>query len=183
MKSILPLSPLLLALAACASDSNPPATSANPDPDIVAGTVLPTRIAVTSQPDTKPPAPPPPSLLAGEADWSRSLSDLLPVLKSCMARTPAQPAVVLKAWPTNKGMAGAWTRGADGQRWACVAPLSGAAVDLFEPLRRTENYDPKREPVFSTGPEQGRPSGECYEHEPVKDSAGQTVGWLSYDLC
>ncbi len=126
------------------------------------------------------PVPPPPGLL--EADWSRDLHDLLPVLQGCLARTPTPPAVALKAWPMNHGLAGAWTRGADGRRWDCTAQLADGRVERLTPLAATTQPPDAGAPIFVPDP-QPAPEGACSHNERARDAGGAAVGWLSYRGC
>lgn len=120
---------------------------------------------------------------AAEEGWARHLSDLLPAIDACLAAA-TEPAVVLRAWPMNHGMAGVRLHDVLSRQWECVAPLTGAAVDRFGPAGDelgglSEGNDG---PVFTRASEP-RPPSRCIEHEEVTDAHGGPVGWLSYRVC
>jgi putative lipoprotein len=136
--------------------------------------------------DERPPVPgawPVADLQAKPAeDWSRFLLDLLPAIAACLDATPGPAPRVTKAWPMNRGMAGARTRNGAGGWFDCIAPSLGGEVDRLEPVTDGGRLPGEGTVVFSPVI-QGPPPGECYQHERALGPGGEPIGWLSTETC
>ncbi len=115
-------------------------------------------------------------------DWSSNLLDLLPIIRTCLRRTPGYAPFVLKAWPLNRGFVGVRTQNSEGNRFECVATANGAN-QMFRDLSPTAAPLPgEAAPAFTPAP-QHPPTDACYWHERVLDEDGQPIGWLSNMRC
>ena len=133
------------------------------------GAAGPARVAIGALVDRPP------------EDWSRYLADLLPVIGACYPLVSGASRVT-KAWPMNRGMAGARIESADGRRWDCVAPLAGGGIDSLQQLAPDEPALPDEGlPVFVPGAG-SQPEG-CPRFEQVVEPDGGIVGWLSVGRC
>ena len=133
------------------------------------GAAGPARVAIGALVDRPP------------EDWSRYLADLLPVIEACYPLVSGA-ARVTKAWPMNRGMAGARIESADGRRWDCVAPLAGGGIDSLQQLPPDEPALPGEGlPVFVPGAG-SQPEG-CPRFEQVVEPDGTVRGWLSAGRC
>lgn len=114
-----------------------------------------------------------------ETSWARHLFDFIPAIDACIAASP-EPAIVLRAWPMNRGMVGMRLADVLGAHWHCVADMTGVEVAMFDPA--DEPAEPPVEPVFTRAPGAPPPGG-CYEHDEVEDAEGAVLGWLSTNVC
>jgi hypothetical protein len=114
--------------------------------------------------------------------WATRLGDLLPAIASCLARVPAPPAVITKAWPMDRGLVGVRLRCADGSRWDCTAPSGGGEVTRLAPVGEGQRL-PGEDTILFSPPDGEPPSGHCYWHERVFDAERRFLGWLSHDTC
>jgi hypothetical protein len=114
-------------------------------------------------------------------DWSRHLAELLPVIEACFPLVSGATRVT-KAWPMNRGMAGARIESADSRRWDCIAPLAGGGIDSLRSVEPEEPAMPGEGfPVFVPA-SITEPTG-CPRFEQVIEPDGRMRGWLSFGQC
>jgi hypothetical protein len=145
----------LLALAGCAASGDPPA---------------PSRTAARTVSEPRP-------------DWATELPGLLPAIRACLDAF-GQPAVgVTKAWPIAESLAGVRVLAPGGERLDCVAEAEGGDVLLTEKVWAASQLPGEREPLFTPESQSEPASSSCLSVSVARDTVGEDVGWLSYDVC
>ena len=130
----------------------------------------PMRAAARSAPDPRP-------------DWAIELPELLPAIQACLGAA-GQPAVgVTKAWPMAESLAGVRLLAPGGERFDCVAEVQGGDVLLTEKVWTVSQLPGEREPLFTPVSQAQPASSPCIAVSVARDSGGDDVGWLSYDVC
>ena len=119
--------------------------------------------------------------LPARPDWSTGLPRLLPGIRVCLAQAGGAGAGVTKAWPISLGLTGVRVLAASGDRLDCVA-ADGDRVLLTEPVLPASRLLGERDPLF-TPASLSPPEGACLRTATATLGDGETVGWLSYDIC
>lgn len=111
--------------------------------------------------------------------WALVLSDLLPAIDVCLART--RSARVTQATEIEDARVSVRLRGRDGTRVECVATASGQ-IDVFEPLADSDRRPGEGDPEFQRGGD--APAAQtCRSVEEAIDREGQPMGWLIRRTC
>lgn len=111
---------------------------------------------------------------AQEPGWERMVQALAPALRACLVDRPG--AMVVEAWPMNRGMAGARLLLQDGAREDCVADLGTGAVDSRRPVAADDRRPGEGIRAFML-------ERRCVDAWRVEDTAGRELGWLAYAAC
>ena len=123
--------------------------------------------------------------LQSRSDWSNSLIELLPAVRSCVSVSSAPPSVALRAFQMQRGLAEVVIRDAADRQWNCIARQTGGTPIRYDPIFSSRILEEASvEPIFvPVG--QDRPQGdECRDIEVVTDStSGDDIGWLIYQAC
>lgn len=117
-------------------------------------------------------------LLAGpalaQAGWEVRVAEFAPALRACLADRPG--AMVVEAWPMNRGLAGARLLLPGGAREDCEADLGAGTVRARAAVAPADR-----------GPEEGLRAfmleRRCVDARRVEDEAGRELGWLAYPGC
>lgn len=112
--------------------------------------------------------------LAQAPGWEARLPDLAPALLACLAGRPG--AMVVEAWPMNRGMAGARLLLPGGAREDCVAEIGGGTVAARHPVAPGDRRPDEGLRAFM-------PERRCVDAIRVTDAAGRELGWLAYAGC
>ena len=116
-----------------------------------------------------------------QASWQMRL-ELIPAIDRCLEKMTAHPALVTKAYGGASGVIGVRLMDAEGRRWACTEGEAGFGAPDVIPVQTTDRLPGEFTPLFLRAPDV--PTRDpCYRHEPLRDSAGQILGWLSFGLC
>jgi hypothetical protein len=115
------------------------------------------------------------------AQWNMH-PELMPAIDRCLSEISARPALVTRAHVDAEGAVAVRVMDAEGQRWACTGDKSGATVRELSRVLADDRLPGEFRPLFLRAPDE--PTRDpCYRHEPVRDTAGQIMGWLSFGLC
>lgn len=122
----------------------------------------------------------PPADLAGEAikEAARLWPDFKPAIDVCLAGTPSDAPVVIKAWPMNRGRTGVRLTDDSGRRFDCIVINGPNIVERIDAVAADAPALPgERAPVFlpSSGPP---PRVTCGRLSRVVDYRGATAGYL-----
>jgi hypothetical protein len=112
--------------------------------------------------------------LAQPPGWEARVAELAPALRACLADRPG--AMVVEAWPMNRGLAGARVLLPGGAREDCVADLGTGVVDS----RRVVEPGDRR---AGEGLRAFMLDRRCVDAWRVTDAAGRELGWLAYPGC
>jgi len=115
-------------------------------------------------------------------DWTAWLESLLPAVLACVQATPGAARVV-RVDPAGEGRAAARLVNDSRETWDCRARVSGPTVDIIQLQGSNLPRRPGEARSILTPASGSPPSGACYRHESLRDTAGRLLGWLSYDLC
>ncbi len=115
-------------------------------------------------------------LLAGPAlaqapGWEARVRELAPALRACLADRPG--AMVVEAWPMNRGLAGARLLLPGGAREDCVADPGTGAVDGRRAVEPGDRRPGEGLRAFML-------ERRCVDAWRVEDEAGRELGWLAY---
>lgn len=116
-------------------------------------------------------------------DWSRDLRELLPAIRSCLAKVAGRGAIVVKAWPMARARTSVRLLGPGGDRVDCIAPADGGPVEKMGMVGDVALPLPgEGRPMFVPALHEP-PIQTCTEVERVLDDSGRLVGWLVYRHC
>jgi hypothetical protein len=112
--------------------------------------------------------------LAQAPGWETRLRELAPALRACLADRPG--AMVVEAWPMNRGLAGARLLLPGGAREDCVADLGLALVV-------SRNVVPAEDRRPGEGIRAFMLERRCVDAWRVDGEDGRELGWLAYPGC
>ena len=118
-----------------------------------------------------------------QADWARSLPELMPAVSLCLGNADARAKWIAKAGPAGNGMAAVRMIQASGKAVDCEADLSGKGEARIVAVSASDPPLPGAgNPLFYPARETA-PMVRCGRLERVTDRNGVTVGYLHYDPC
>lgn len=120
-----------------------------------------------------------------ETPWWERAVEFVPAMNACLARAGGTDPRVTKVWRRDDGRVSMRVRTAYGGWWDCVLDAAGQEVGEFTPLP-ADSLDLPGEGlvVFTSIRNRQPPTGACYQnHQPVVDTHGQRLGWLSDLVC
>jgi hypothetical protein len=106
--------------------------------------------------------------------WEERVRELAPALRACLAERPG--AMVVEAWPTDGGKAGARLLLPGGAREDCVADPGRAAVEGRRAVDPADRRPGEGIRAFML-------KRRCVDAWRVEDAAGRELGWLAYPGC
>jgi hypothetical protein len=104
--------------------------------------------------------------------WESMLPEIAPALRACLADRPG--AMVVEAWPMNRGLAGARLLLPGGAREDCEADLGTGTVAHRGPAGPKQPGEGLRAFMLER---------RCVDAWRVTDAQGREVGWLAYPGC
>lgn len=120
--------------------------------------------------ETPPPAAPSP------ARWETRLTEMLPYIDACIAKSP-ETSWVAYAGMLNEQEVAVRLGGAPGQ-FVCTVPMANpiAANAAIVPDDETVSFEGEGSAIFVRGPG-ANPGGECYQAQEVRNADGELIGW------
>ena len=133
-------------------------------------------LAACGQTETKTDAVPPSISEPAPVAWETRLSELLPYIDACIAKSP-DTRYVNYAGLLNDREVAVRLDGASGQ-FVCTVPTAdpSAANAAIVPDDENEAFAGEGSATFVRGPGEN-PGGECYEAEEVRNADGELIGW------
>lgn len=125
--------------------------------------------------ETATEAPETPAEVAPVA-WETRLSELLPYIDACIAKSPETRYVNYAGLLDNETVA-VRLGGGPGE-FVCTVPTAdpGAANAVIVPDDENAAFAGEGSATFVRGPGEN-PGGECYEAEEVRNADGEVIGW------
>lgn len=117
-----------------------------------------------------PPAVAEPAPLA----WETRLSEMLPYIDACIAKSPETRWVSYAGLLNDRDVA-VRLGGAAGQ-FVCTVPMADPSAAAIVPDDENEAFPGEGSATFVRGPGEN-PGGECYEAEEVRNADGELIGW------
>jgi hypothetical protein len=111
--------------------------------------------------------------------WPDDVLFYLPILESCLSRTPYRPASVSAAWTFKNGVVGVTTRDAESTRHVCLA-ITDDGLYIFRRAMPAEKL-PAEGPFFHSA--DLATASPCPNAKAVRNGAGKVVGWLNDAQC
>ncbi|PWS35760.1 hypothetical protein DFH01_19470 [Falsiroseomonas bella] len=107
--------------------------------------------------------------------WTERLVELAPAMRACLEGQPPEAMVVL-AWPMNRGLAMSRLLLPGGARQDCVADLGTGRVERRDPVAPDQRMPGEGIQSFML-------DRRCVDARRIEDSAGKVLGWLAYPAC
>jgi hypothetical protein len=112
--------------------------------------------------------------LAQAPGWEARVAEFAPALRACLAGRDG--AMVVLAWPMNRGLAGARLLLPGGEREDCVADLAGGGVASRQPVPPEDRRADEGVRAFML-------ERRCVDAWRIEDAGGRELGWLAYPGC
>lgn len=135
-------------------------------------------LAACGREATDAPEPVVPVVEESAVGWEARLTEMLPYIDACIARTPETRWVSFAA-PTGEALVTVRLLG-DGGGFDCTVPDDDPTPTHAVITHRRESWEVEGEgsAIFVRGPGEN-PGGECYEAPEVRDATGALLGWMA----
>jgi len=116
------------------------------------------------------------AVAAAPVRWETRLSELLPYIDACIAKSP-ETRWVSYAGLLNDSEVAVRLGGASGQ-FVCTVPTANPIVAnaAIVPDDETVAFEGEGSAIFVRGPGEN-PGGQCYQAEEVRNADGELIGW------
>lgn len=121
---------------------------------------------------------PPEAISAAGEGWSRSLSQYLRAIRTCLRQAPGPVAWIGSAWddPEQEQAVAMRMRSGNGETWVCIARRNGSEVLALRGANEYESLPPEG-PLFYPDPT-AVPASACGKPVQVLDQYEAPVGWI-----